>query len=381
MPSSDLTPASDSNLPAGGVPASAVAAPSDLQARIFKAISIQRPVVIDYLKSMRRKHPDATPEELRALLEKRYVAAVTSASTGVGASAALPAVGIPTALALGVGDLLFFYETSALFVLATTELNGIEIHDSERARPLILGMLLGQKSQSQVSHLVLQAAGAGGVDTARKVATGTVGKALPGGWGEVLTQQLPDSALAPLATVLAREALKGSAKFGAGIMGKALPFGVGAVVGGVGSFTFGRDVVKAARLAFPSAPDAFPAALQDFAKAEVGGVGDGEADGGVGAGVGVAGAVGVAGVAGARAVKALNAAADAYISTGKKFYSTIGRAAVKGASAVGSAAAGAAGAVGSAAVAGADAISSAVDSAKAKGKPKPAAEDETASGN
>ena len=156
MPSSELTPASDSSVPAGDVPAGEVAAhrvvpagevasgsvsaPNDLQARIFKAISIQRPVVIDYLKSMRRARPDATPEELRALLEKRYVAAVTSASTGVGASAALPAVGIPTALALGVGDLLFFYETSALFVLATTELNGIQIHDAERARPLILGM-------------------------------------------------------------------------------------------------------------------------------------------------------------------------------------------------------------------------------------------------
>lgn len=366
MPSSELTPAANSDVPATNV------TPSDLRARIFKAISIQRPVVIDYLKSMRRKHPDATPEELRALLEKRYVAAVTSASTGVGASAALPAVGIPTALALGAGDLLFFYETSALFVLATTELNGIEIHDAERARPLILGMLLGQKSQSQVSQLVLQAAGAGGVDTARKVATGTVGKALPGAWGEVLAQQLPDSALAPLATVLAREALKGSAKFGAGIVGKALPFGVGAVVGGVGSFTFGRDVVKAARLAFPAAPDEFPAALRDFAKAEVG----------VGGAGGVAGAVGVAGAAlatGARAVKALNGAAEAYVSAGKKFYTAIGRAAVKGAGAVGSAAAGAAGAVGSAAAGAAGAIGSAVDSAKAKPKPNP--EDKTPSGN
>ena len=369
MPSSELTPAANSDVPATNV------TPSDLQARIFKAISIQRPVVIDYLKSMRRKHPDATPEELRALLEKRYVAAVTSASTGVGASAALPAVGIPTALALGVGDLLFFYETSALFVLATTELNGIEIHDAERARPLILGMLLGQKSQSQVSHLVLQAAGAGGVDTARKVATGTVGKALPGAWGEVLAHQLPDSALAPLATVLAREALKGSAKFGAGIMGKALPFGVGAVVGGVGSFSFGRDVVKAARLAFPAAPDEFPAALHDFAKAEVG-------VGGASGGVDGAGAVGVAGAAlatGARAVKALNGAAEAYVNTGIKFYSAIGRAAVKGAGAVGSAAAGAAGAVGSAAAGAAGAIGSAVDSAKAK--PKPTPEDKTPSGN
>ena len=92
--------------------------------------------------------------------------------------------------------------------------------------------------------------------------------ALPKGWGEVLTQQLPDSALAPVAALIAKEALKQSAKFGAGTLGKTIPFGVGAVVGGVGSFVFGRDVVKAARLAFPQAPDVFPEELTNFLKPE-----------------------------------------------------------------------------------------------------------------
>ncbi|WP_291377769.1 hypothetical protein [Demequina sp.] len=242
----------------------------DFQARIYQAISIQRPVVIEYLKSLRRDKPDATPAEILKELDRRYVTTVTVTSTGVGASAAIPAVGIPLALGLGVGDLLFFYETSALYVLAATELHGIEVHDAERARPLVFGMLLGQKSQSKVTKLVLEAAGAGGVNRARAVAHGTVGRALPKGWGEVLTQQLPDSALAPLATVMAREALKASGKVGVRTLGKAIPFGLGAVVGGVGSFTFGRDVVKAARLAFPTTPTVFPAALLEFRKPEPG---------------------------------------------------------------------------------------------------------------
>jgi len=116
----------------------------------------------------------------------------------------------------------------------------------------------------------MQAAGAGSINTARTVATRSVGKALPTGWGEVLTQQLPDSALAPLATVLARQALRASGKVTARTLGKVLPFGIGAVIGGVGSFTFGRDVVKAAHLAFPMTPTAFPDALLDFHKPEPG---------------------------------------------------------------------------------------------------------------
>lgn len=248
--------------------ASDISKSEDFKSKIYQAISVQRPVVLEYLKSLRRGKPNATAAEILKELDKRYVATVTITSTGVGASAAIPVVGIPLALGLGVTDLLFFYETSALYVLAATELHGIEVSDAERARPLVFGMLLGQKSQSQVAKLVRQAAGAGGVDQARALATGMVGRRLPAGWGEVLTQQLPDSALAPLETVIARRALMASAKFGAGTLGKAIPFGFGAVVGGVGSFTFGRDVVKAARLAFPMPPTDFPEALLDFQKPE-----------------------------------------------------------------------------------------------------------------
>ena len=248
--------------------ASDISKSEDFKSKIYQAISVQRPVVLEYLKSLRRGKPNATAAEILKELDKRYVATVTITSTGVGASAAIPVVGIPLALGLGVIDLLFFYETSALYVLAATELHGIEVSDAERARPLVFGMLLGQKSQSQVAKLVRQAAGAGGVDQARALATGIVWRRLPAGWGEVLTQQLPDSALAPLETVIARRALMAGAKFEAGTLGKAIPFGFGAVVGGVGSFTFGRDVVKAARLAFPMPPTDFPEALLDFQKPE-----------------------------------------------------------------------------------------------------------------
>lgn len=245
-----------------------VANASGFQAQIYGAIAVQRPIVLEYLRSLRRSSPSASPGELLKELENRYVATVTVTSSGVGASAAIPGVGIPIALGLGAADLLFFYETSAIYVLSVAELHGIPVSDADRARPLVLGTLLGQKSQSQVSKLVMTAVGAGGIDQVRSAATGVVGKSLLSGWGDVLTQQLPDSALAPLTVVIGREALKTGGKLGAGTLGKAVPFGVGAIIGGVGSFYFGRDVVKAARLAFPNPPTEFPEWLDNYAKAE-----------------------------------------------------------------------------------------------------------------
>lgn len=266
-PNGDGTGSASPDLPQMAMDhAKEVAQAEGFQAQIYKAISVQRPVVLEYLRSVRRDKPTASPAEIRKELDNRYVATVTIASSGVGASAALPGVGIPLALGLGVVDMMFFYETSALYVLAIAELHDIPVVEAERARPLVLGTLLGQKSQSQISKIVLSAAGAGGVDQARTAATGVVAKTLPKGWGEVLTEQLPDSALAPLTVVIGREALKTSGKLGAGTLGKAIPFGVGAVIGGVGSFYFGKDVVKAGRVAFPDTPDSFPDWLQDYEK-------------------------------------------------------------------------------------------------------------------
>jgi hypothetical protein len=266
------TQGSGTELTAANVPGMAVDHAKELaqaegfQAQIYKAISVQRPVVLEYLRSVRRDKPTASPAEILRELDNRYVATVTIASSGVGASAALPGVGVPLALGLGVVDMLFFYETSALYVLAVAELHGIQVTEADRARPLVLGTLLGQKSQSQISRIVLTAAGAGGVDQARSAATGVVAKTLPKGWGEVLTEQIPDSALAPLTVVIGREALKTSGKLGAGTLGKAVPFGIGAVIGGVGSFYFGKDVVKAGRVAFPEVPTNFPDWLEEYAK-------------------------------------------------------------------------------------------------------------------
>ena len=49
---------------------------------------------------------------------------------------------------------------------------------------------------------------------------------------------------------------------GSAMLGRAIPFGIGAVVGGTGNLVMGRAVVAATRRAFGPAPVAFPAELQ-----------------------------------------------------------------------------------------------------------------------
>jgi len=52
-----------------------------------------------------------------------------------------------------------------------------------------------------------------------------------------------------------------AAKGGASLLGKAVPFGIGAVIGGMGNHILGKRVVGSSRLAFGQAPAWFGAEL------------------------------------------------------------------------------------------------------------------------
>ncbi|MBC6493546.1 hypothetical protein BEP68_01715 [Microbacterium sp. 4-7] len=195
-------------------------------------------------------------------IESQYVATTTAASAAVGASASIPAVGIPVALGLGVADLIFFYETTALFALCMAELRGIPIDDPDRAKVIVLGALLGEKRRSRVSEIVLSALPMGAtVNGARAIAGGTLAGATPK-WGDMLAQQLPDSALVPVTMVLAKQAIAQGTVMGAvKISSKAIPV-IGAVAGGATSFYFGSGVVKSCRAGFSAPAEEWPEWLE-----------------------------------------------------------------------------------------------------------------------
>ena len=209
-----------------------------------KLLSVHRPVVLAHLRAIRRGRPDATPAQVLRTLERRYLAAVTTGGALVGASSALPIVGLGTSIALSAAETGGFLEASALYAQSVTELHGIAIEDPDRARTLVMTLILG----SAGSDLVRQLAGE---------VTGTA-PARTAFWGELVTKNLPKAAVGQVAEQLKNRFIR---KFGvtqgASVLGRAIPFGIGAVVGGAGNHLLGRQIVRGAREAFGAAPAVF----------------------------------------------------------------------------------------------------------------------------
>lgn len=223
--------------------------PRFVDATLDRFLGIQRPAVVAHLRTLRRRHPDATGPELAAILERRYLAAVTTGGAAVGATAVIPAIGTGITLALSGLETAGFLEATALYAQSLSELHGIAVDDPQRARALVLTMMLGREGSDLVRQLAGQVGGASVTRTAY--------------WGELVTSTLPSMVVGPLVdrlkSVFVRQfAVRG----GAGMLARAIPFGVGAVIGGAGNNILGRRVVQNSRLAFGAAPLDIPEALR-----------------------------------------------------------------------------------------------------------------------
>ena len=215
---------------------------------IDRVLTVQRPAVLAHLHSIRAHNPDATPEQVIRILERRYLTAVTTGGALVGASAVIPAVGFGASLALSTVETGGFLEASALFAQSVTEVHGIAVDDPDRARTLVMTLILGSAGSDLVKQLAGQATGKGPVRNKF--------------WGEMVTKSLPQAAVGQIADRLKKTFLKRFAVTqGTNIIGRAIPFGIGAVVGGTGNNLLGRQVVRSAREAFRAAPAEFPAVL------------------------------------------------------------------------------------------------------------------------
>lgn len=225
--------------------------PASLHPRVVggfdRVMAVQRPVVLAHIRSIRRRRPDASPEHLVRVLERRYLAAVTVGGAAVGASAAIPAVGTGTSLVLSGVETAGFLEASALFAQSVTEIHGIAIDDPDRARALVMALILGNTGQDLIQQFAGQAAGRGSRSAY---------------WGEVLTSSLPNAAFNQIAARIRNAFLRRFAVTqGTSVVGRLIPFGIGAVVGGGGNHLLGRRIVRSSQEAFGPAPVVFPASL------------------------------------------------------------------------------------------------------------------------
>ena len=215
---------------------------------IDRVLTVQRPVVLAHIRSIRHGHPDATPEQIIRILERRYLAAVTSGGALVGASAVIPGVGIAASLALSSVETAGFLEASALFAQSITEVHGIAVDDPDRARALVMTMMLGSAGTDLVRQLAGQVTGSGPNRT--------------GFWGDLVTKSLPSTAMGHVADQIKKSFVKRFvATQSTNIVGRVIPFGIGAVIGGSGNNILGRKVIKSSREAFGMPPATFPVEL------------------------------------------------------------------------------------------------------------------------
>jgi hypothetical protein len=229
--------------PTGGTPRGGPL-PSGVVTGFDRVMAIQRPAVLAHIRGIRRRHPQASPEQLIRILERRYLAAVTSGGAAVGATAVIPGVGTGVTLALSGVETAGFLEATALFAQSVSEVHGITVDDPERARALVMTMMLGHEGSDLVRQLAGQVTGGGVVRSAY--------------WGELVTTSLPRAIMGPLTDKLKRTFIRQfAAKGGASLLGKAVPFGIGAVIGGMGNHILGKRVVSSSRLAFGQAPTVY----------------------------------------------------------------------------------------------------------------------------
>ncbi|HUH72330.1 MAG TPA: hypothetical protein VLZ05_27840 [Mycobacterium sp.] len=210
---------------------------------IERSSRVQGPAAEAYVARLRRAYPDASPVEVVAKLEKHYLAALTASGAAVGSAATFPGVGTLAAVSAGAGETVFFVEATAVFVLAKAVVYSIPADHRERRRALVLSVLVGDDSRRAIGELIGPAR-------------------TNGGWLAEGIASLPMPTLARLNTRMLKYFLKRyTMRRGALMVGKMLPVGIGAVVGGVGNRMVGKKIVRNAREAFGTPPARWPRTL------------------------------------------------------------------------------------------------------------------------
>jgi len=215
---------------------------------LLKAVEVQRPLVLANLRRLRKRYPNATAYELSQRLERDFLNGVGLGGAAIGATAIIPGVGTVAALSISAAATVVFLEATALYAQSVAELHGVRLQDPERARVTVMAIILGEEGTAMLQGLTGHALGNGRTPMQA--------------WGRTVGKSLPISAVRSIAASMQKKFLrKVAVKGGASVIGKALPFGIGAAVGGVGNYMMGRAVVASAQRAFGPAPLAISAEL------------------------------------------------------------------------------------------------------------------------
>lgn len=202
------------------------------------ASSVSAAEVEKFINAARRRRPGMSDAQLIVALERAYTRQVATSGAAAGAFAALPEGGRPAGTATTLADVGAFSTATARYVFAVASVHGIDIRDVDRRRELLLAAVAGN----------------GGVGVVERLAGRTGGH-----WGRRLTKAVPIDAIDKVNGALApRVVTKNGTEQGILVLGRIIPFGLGAGIGAAGNVLVARMTVAATRSAFGPLPKPDP---------------------------------------------------------------------------------------------------------------------------
>lgn len=186
----------------------------------------------------RASHPEATPQDVLDHIERLFITSSACSGGSVGAVASIPGVGTASAVALSVAEQFAFVEAVVFYIVTRAELHGLPADDLVRRRTLILTVMLGETGETLLSTAVPR---------------------ISQHWAKAILTRIPASSLRALNSVLGRNMItKYGTKQGVIVLGRAIPFGIGAILGGTLGALSARAIMAGADTAFGSPPAFFP---------------------------------------------------------------------------------------------------------------------------
>lgn len=206
-------------------------------------LKVQRPLIVSMLKGMREKYPHETPDQLARRLEKAYLRDVTVGGGAIGASAFIPGIGTATSIGLSALAVGGYLERTAIFAQAMAELHGVHVEDPDKARLMVMAIMLGEDGSVLMNSILAHTGKAGGVS--RK-------------WGMMMGTKESGKIFSVERTIRNMFVKRFLTRQSGALLGRALPFGVGAVVGGGANLALGKNVVQSVKDTFGALPAVFP---------------------------------------------------------------------------------------------------------------------------
>lgn len=199
-----------------------------------KALEVQYPLAIKNVERLRRVHPNKSPKELLAYLDKHYLRTVAITGFAAGTAAAVPNGVVQTPLALA--ELLSSLEASVFYALCAMEIYGVSIEDHERRQLIVRIILVG--------------------DSAVTGALRSLNKRTVPYWSKKLINSIPMSAIKRCNKVLGpRFITKYGTKQGVIVLDKQVPILLGAGIRVIGNTLFGYFTIASVKKVFGDTPD------------------------------------------------------------------------------------------------------------------------------